>query len=240
MKKKIIKIFRYFSIALIIFGICFSLYPQFNKLTYSVKSKKIINEYTLDIDKLKKDSENNNTADSNYNKLLKAIKKYNKNLTLQKQKKQLRDTSYSTSAIDLKKYGIDTNIYGYIEIKAINVYMPIYLGANNENLSKGTGHLNYTSLPFGGIGTNAVISGHCGYSGIDMFRYLTNLEVDDKVKITTPFSTLTYTVTATEIIKPTDIEKLYIQKNKDMVTLITCYPYPTNKYRFVVYCDRVN
>ena len=31
---------------------------------------------------------------------------------------------------------------------------------------------------------------------------------------------------------------MLIQKDKDMVTLITCHPYPQNYQRYVVYCER--
>ena len=41
-------------------------------------------------------------------------------------------------------------IFGTISIPKINEELPIYLGANQENLSKGVGQIEGTSLPIGG------------------------------------------------------------------------------------------
>ena len=50
---------------------------------------------------------------------------------------------------------------------------------------------------------------------------------------------LKYKVIKIDIISPTDISKLKIQKGKDLLTLITCHPYLVNTQRYVVYCERV-
>jgi sortase A len=130
-------------------------------------------------------------------------------------------------------------VYGYITIDKININMAIYLGASEYNMSLGAAHLSQTSIPIGGKNTNSVIAGHCGYGGRQMFRYIENLSVGDEVKITTPFNKLTYKVVDKKTIKPNALENIKIQKGKDMITLFTCTPYPTSKYRCCVFCERV-
>ena len=49
---------------------------------------------------------------------------------------------------------------------------------------------------------------------------------------------LEYNVTEIFAISPDDIDKILIQKDKDMVTLVTCHPYGSSRYRYIVYCER--
>ena len=143
-----------------------------------------------------------------------------------------------TSALDLSLYGITDDIYGYIRIDSINLSMPIYLGLSDYNMSLGAAHMYGSSLPYGGKNTNTVIGGHCGYGYMDYFRRLEELNEGDKVVVYTPFKKLTYTVQSTSVNKPKLTDEYWIEKGKDLLTLFTCHPYPTNKYRLCVTCIR--
>lgn len=70
-------------------------------------------------------------------------------------------------------------IMGYIEIPAIDVFLPIYHGVGKDSLAHGAGHLPNTSLPIGGNGTHAVISAHTGMATSRMFTDLEQLEAGD-------------------------------------------------------------
>jgi len=72
-----------------------------------------------------------------------------------------------------------------------------------------------------------------------MFRDIEALQIGDKVYITNFWDTLVYEVAETKVILPADIQQIYIQEGRDMVTLITCHPYTKNYQRYVVYCERV-
>ena len=230
-----IKIIKLVSVLFIVIGLLVMMYPTVNNTVFKIEQTKAIEQYEKDIDKFKNTETDNN---SDYAKLYKAVEKYNAEIYTNNQM-HLCDKNYQElPAIDLSEYGLD--IYGYIEIPSINVYMTIRLGADDENMSMGAVHLSGSSIPFGGKNVNSVIAGHCGYDGKEMFRYISNLNKNAKIKITTPFNMLTYKVIETKIINPDDTKSLLIQKGKDMVTLLTCHPYPTNKYRCVVYCERVN
>ena len=166
---------------------------------------------------------------------------YNENLWNEKQVNLVDPWSYEQPSFKLGDYGIPDEVFGAIEIPALNLSMPVYLGASEEHLAAGAAQLSHTSLPIGGSNTNCVIAGHRGWRGADYFRYITELKVGDNVILTNLWETLTYTVVETEIIAPNDMESILIQEDKDMLTLITCHPYASGgKQRYVIYCEREN
>jgi sortase A len=129
--------------------------------------------------------------------------------------------------------------FGYIEIPAMNLTLPLYSGASTENLAKGAAILGETSIPVGGIHTNSVIAGHRGYDGKAFFKEIEKIQKGDKVYITNPWGKLTYVACDMNIIEPDDVDAVKIQEGKDMITLMTCHPYASGgKYRYVVYCIR--
>lgn len=169
--------------------------------------------------------------------LKKDIKQYNENIYNEGQG-ALNEESYSIPAFDISKYGIKNNVYGYISIQKIKVKMPIYLGCNDSTMAKGAAHLSQTSIPYGGKNTNSVIAGHCGYGYSDYFKYLEKLKAGDIIRITTPFNKLVYIVKQRKIIKPQITNDLLISTGKDQLTLFTCYPFPENKQRCLIICER--
>lgn len=209
-------------------------------------------QYTdLSIESFEKTVESMRTVDTNtqteevkiktpLDELYEKVEAYNENLYLEGQKDLVDPFSYQVSSFDLSEYGIEDNLFGYIEIPKIDIKLGIYLGASSENMVKGAVHLTQTSLPIGGENTNAVIAAHRGTraSG-SMFLNINKIEVGDKVYITNAWETLTYSVSSIEIIAPNDIDKVLIQEGRDMVTLISCNPYGQHTQRYVVYCDRV-
>lgn len=146
--------------------------------------------------------------------------------------------SYETPSFDLTQYGLKDNIIGIIEIPKIDVKLPIYLGATTENLNKGATHLSQTSIPLGGKNSNAVIAAHRSFVRNPFFKNIDKLDIGDEVKIKTFWKTLIYIVADRKVISPYDSSKILIQKDKDLVTLITCHPYGDTSERYVVYCER--
>ena len=137
--------------------------------------------------------------------------------------KDLKDVwSYRTSPIRLKD---GRSNFGYIRIKKMHVKLPLYLGATLENMRKGAAIMGETSLPLGTKNSNCVIAAHRGYQGIPYFREIEKLKAGDKVTIQNPWEKLSYRVEKIKIIKPDDSDQIRIQKEKDMVTLLTCHPY---------------
>ena len=77
-------------------------------------------------------------------------------------------------------------------------------------------------------GAIQVIAGHRGWRGADYFRHIDRLQAGDTVTLTNLWETLTYTVTDIQIIQPHEVEKIKIQPNRDLLTLLTCHPYHGN------------
>lgn len=174
-----------------------------------------------------------------HKELWEAMTAYNETIWANKQAGLSDPWSYTQPSFTLGDFGLEDEIFGVITIPALDLTMPIYLGATNSHLAAGAAQLSQTSIPIGGINTNAVIAGHRGYSGAAYFRYVPDLQIGDKVIITNLWEELTYVVVDTDIIAPNDVEKVLIQEGKDMVTLITCHPYASGgKQRFVIYCER--
>ena len=147
---------------------------------------------------------------------------------------------YQQPSFRLADYGLKEEVFGVITIPAMELEMPIYLGATEQHMADGAAHLSQTSLPIGGANTNSVIAGHRGYNGAPYFRYVPELQIGDSVNITNLWGTLHYRVVETKIIQPNDIDAIRIQPGRDLITLLTCHPYASGgKQRFLVICERM-
>ena len=178
--------------------------------------------------------------EQNYPKLLAALQDYNRQLYAEKQRDLTSLEACEEPAVDLAAYGIEDEIIGVLEIPAMELTMPVYLGASGEHLALGTAVLGSTSAPIGGDNTNCVIAGHRGWKGADYYRHIDRLQVGDAVQLTNLWETLTYTVTDIQIIQPHEVEKIKIQPNRDLLTLLTCHPYASGgKQRYVAVCERL-
>lgn len=133
----------------------------------------------------------------------------------------------------------EDDVFAFIEIPKIGETLPIYLGATTNNLAKGVAQVTESSLPTGGSGTHSVIAGHRGYYGATFFRYIDQLETGDLFYIHVLNRVLTYKVIGQATIEPDDTSSLGIVDGADLVTLLTCTPYPTDRYRLLVYGSRV-
>lgn len=174
-----------------------------------------------------------------YPELLAALQEYNRQLYAEKQCNLVDIEACEEPAADLTAYGIEDEIIGVLEIPTMELTMPFYLGASEAHLAAGAAVLGNTSAPIGGNSTNCVIAGHRGWKGADYFRRIDRLAVGDTVTLTNLWETLTYTVADIRIIQPHEVEKIKIQPNRDLLTLITCHPYASGgRQRFVVYCER--
>ena len=148
--------------------------------------------------------------------------------------------SYEAPGLNLEDYGLGADdAVGYVEIPAMDVTLPLYLGASRAHMNDGAAVLGQTSMPIGGIATNCVIAAHRGWNGKAMFRDVELLQEGDLVYLTNLWETLTYQVTGISIIWPDEVEAVAIQPGQDMVTLLTCHPYIVGTYRYLVYCQRV-
>jgi sortase A len=91
-------------------------------------------------------------------------------------------------------------------------------GDDDETLKVAAGHLPDTPLPweFG----NSAVAAHRD----TFFRPLSQIQLNDRMKLVTPHGEFHYVVAQTRIVEPDDLSVLG-QKGHSSLTLITCYPF---------------
>lgn len=123
---------------------------------------------------------------------------------------------------------------GYLEIPGIRCLLPIFHGTGEEELARGVGHLEGTSLPVGGPGTHTVLSGHSGLPGAQLLTDLGQLEVGDIFYVHVVGESLAYQVEEILVVTPVQTAALAIRPGEDLCTLVTCTPYGVNTHRLLV------
>ena len=210
-------------------GVCVMLWPVFMGHRLQSSAETAVQEFLTE----------RNEPEKLYPELLTALQDYNCQLYAEEQCNLTDLEACEVPAADLTAYGVEDEIIGVLEIPAMELTMPVYLGASDAHLAAGAAVLGNTSAPIGGANTNSVIAGHRGWEGADYFRHIDRLQVGDTVTLTNLWETLIYTVTDIQIIQPHEIEKIKIQQGRDLLTLVTCHPYASGgKQRYVVYCEK--
>ncbi|HEN0465640.1 TPA: class C sortase [Streptococcus agalactiae] len=128
---------------------------------------------------------------------------------------------------------------GHVIIPRINQDIPIYAGSAEENLQRGVGHLEGTSLPVGGESTHAVLTAHRGLPTAKLFTNLDKVTVGDRFYIEHIGGKIAYQVDQIKVIAPDQLEDLYVIQGEDHVTLLTCTPYMINSHRLLVKGERI-
>lgn len=140
---------------------------------------------------------------------------------------------------DTVKQMIAGKSLGYIEIPAIRLRLPVYMGTETAVLEKGVGQLEGTSLPVGGESTHAVLNGHTGLHTARLFTDLEMVTTGDRFYLDILGSRMAYRVDAIQTVLPEETDILQIQKGQDRVTLVTCTPYGVNDHRLLVQGVRI-
>lgn len=214
---------------LAVVGVCVMLWPVFTGHRLQADTDAAVQEFLAE----------RNEPEQQYPELLAELQAYNQRIYTEKQSGLVDLEACEEPAVDLTAYDIDDEIIGVLEIPAMDLTMPIYLGASDDHLAAGAAVLGNTSAPIGGDNTNCVIAGHRGWRGAGYFRHIDKLAVGDTVKLTNLWETLTYTVADIQIIQPHEVEEIKIQQGRDLLTLLTCHPYASGgKQRYVIYCER--
>ena len=172
-----------------------------------------------------------------YPELYAAMQAYNAQICADGQSGLTDAFAYENPPLDLTDYGYDEEVLAMLWIPRLDLELPVYLGASRENMAKGAALLGQTSMPLGGENTNTVLAAHRGYYGAEMLRNVQQIQVGDKIQLTTPWETLIYRVSELKIIDPSDINAVLIQPGRDLLTLSTCHPYTRNSQRYLVIAE---
>lgn len=230
-KKKRKKISQIIPIIGIIIGIGIMAYYPLMDLYYSHLHNAEADHVSQAVNKLSKEEQR---------KYLNQAKDYNHNLAI---------SSHIIGGIQkpgVWKYSHQLDIqhdsklpFATIQIPKIALNMPIYHGTSDAVLAAGVGHWKGSSLPIGGKNTNSVLTAHSGMNGMRAFDDIRDLKNGDKIVLTVLNKKLAYQVYGYTVVLPEQALKYTkIQKNKDMITLITCTPYGVNDHRLLVFAKR--
>lgn len=201
-------------VLLAVAGICVMLWPVFTGHRLQADTDAAVQSFLEE-----------RKPEQQYPELLAVLQDYNRQLYAEKQCNLVDLEACEEPAADLTAYGVEDEIIGVLEIPAMELTMPVYLGASDAHPAAGAAVLGNTSAPIGGDNSNCVIAGHRGWRGADYFRHIDRLQVGDTVTLTNLWETLTYIVADIQIIQPHEVDKIKIQQGRDLLTRLTCHPH---------------
>ncbi len=146
--------------------------------------------------------------------------------------KEIEIDKITSKLINYPEYGTQ---YATIEIPKINVNLPIYFGDTLEILKKGVGHSSGSYFP--GEGGSIIYMGH---NSINVFRRFSELQKENVIIVKTNYGEYTYKIYDMKLIKETEVDKLPIQKDREILMIYTCYPFNNIGYatqRYVIYAE---
>ena len=228
MKKKNNNWTTAFLVLLLLAGVSLLLYPSLSDYWNSMHQTRAIASYAETVSQL-------DTAQ--YDEMWKAAQDYNRSLAQRETAFALTDEQKAAyeSLLDVSGLGV----MGYIEIPEIDCSLPIYHGTEESVLQVAVGHLEWSNLPVGGVGTHCVLSGHRGLPSAKLFTNLDKLAVGDTFLLRVLDEVLTYEVDQILIVEPEQVDALGIVPGEDYCTLVTCTPYGINTHRLLVRGHRV-
>ncbi len=133
----------------------------------------------------------------------------------------------------LKNYPEYGTSYGTIKIPKIDVDLPVYYGDSLDILKKGVGHSSGSYFP--GEGGSILYMGH---NSKKVFRRFSELQIGNEIIVTTTYGEFKYKIYDMQLIKETELDKVPIQKEEEILMVYTCYPFNNIGYatqRYVVY-----
>lgn len=119
-----------------------------------------------------------------------------------------------------------------IEIAAIDVKLPVLEGATKANMKHAAAHMTETA-PLGAEG-NAAIAAHRARTKGRLFNRLNEVEIGDKIVISTESERYTYKVYKISVVEPTEVSVLKPNGKDKILTLITCDPLINPTHRLIV------
>ena len=136
-------------------------------------------------------------------------------------------------------------------IPKLNINVPVHFGIKLSEvmsaMNNGVAHYRIAGADAypGEIG-NLVITGHSAgdvYSSNPykyIFSGLERLEDGDLIYVNYNSTRYTYQVTKKEVIEPTNVAALVVSTNKPILTLVTCTPLGTSRYRLLVTAEQIS
>jgi len=215
-------------VLVLVVGFSLLLYPTVSDWWNSMHQSRAVASYTQKVSELDK---------VDYQNVWQAARDYNQTLNQKPNRFFMTDEDRVLYESVLNVAG--NGVMGTIEIKKLNVNLPIYHGTNEAVLQVAIGHVEGSSLPTGDVGTHCVLSGHRGLPSAKLFTELDKMQVGDTFLLRVLDEVFTYEVDQILTVLPEEVEALAIDPLQDYCTLVTCTPYGINTHRMLVRGHRV-
>lgn len=159
-------------------------------------------------------------------------------------------TAHPEEAVEEKDFEIsdvDTNtnqiidlgtVIGILSIEKLKINLPIMEGTSEKQLSRGIGHMPATAIP-GEKDGNSGLAGHRGHTFSVFFSRLNEMKRGDHIYIRMKDKMLKYEVYEQRIIEPDDFSVLNPKTGQSLITLITCHPLNSDRYRLIVHAKLI-
>ncbi|MEY8661418.1 class C sortase [Ligilactobacillus faecis] len=143
----------------------------------------------------------------------------------------------SGNSVDVAKSQLTT--IAVLSIPKLKEVLPVYDNTSSIALDNGVGLLENTSDPTGGKGKHAVLTGHSGLSLNKLFTDLSKVKLGDKFYLKVNGEIHAYKIDQIKKVLPDNMKYLQVEKDKDLITLVTCTPIFINTHRLLVRGHRV-
>ncbi|MCX8128592.1 MAG: class D sortase [Clostridia bacterium] len=224
------------SVILISIGLIIALIPIAGRIYTGYRQSQLLKEWeeaaqdpVLEYEKLQSAFD---TGTSSVDKPASPDNKYQKKGNTSAQTKNAAERKERVIPKKGEKPKPELKVIGTIEIKKINLKLPVFEGTGHDSLSVGAGHLK-GSGDIGGAG-NCVIAGHRNYTFARFFRRLDELQDGDQIVLYADTKKYIYEVYEQLIVFPDDISVLKGDKSDSILTLITCHPYYNADRRLII------
>lgn len=144
----------------------------------------------------------------------------------------------ANSAVVLQLKESNNEVVGILKIPSIQLESPVVKGATPENLNRALGMIAGLDEP-GELNGSAAIAGHQSHVFGQFFNRLEELQIGDRFKLETRTAALQFEVFNIQIVKPENVDILERQKGISLLSLVTCYPERSNKFRLVVQAKKI-
>lgn len=156
-------------------------------------------------------------------------------ISIDTSKEILSDVKIDLEHNQLESYPEFGSRYATIIIEDLDINLPLYYGDTYSILRYGVGQSVTGYFP--GEGKSIICMGH---NSKKFLRRLPEIKKGTKIRIETVYGNFTYTVDETKIVHQSELDAVKPQREKEILTLYTCYPVDTLGYptqRFIVYAS---
>jgi len=213
---------------MLIVGLSLLIYPTVSDYLNNITYTRVLQVYRGELELISNDD---------YDELIERAHEYNRELLSNRRR-------FRKTADELQEYhnvlGFAVGgVIGSLEIDAINVNLPIFVGTDDRVLQTGVGHLEGSSLPIGGEGTHSILTGHRGNPSSLLLSNADRLVEGDIFVLRMLRESLYYQIERVAIVEPDDFTLVRIDPYRDLSTLLTCTPYGINSHRLLLIRHRI-